>query len=208
MYMPLPSSLALGMKFGIIKGVTAEMNKRILIVAVVICMIAMLFVGCGENEQNNQDNLPAAAMGSFSSNDIALIIEGKTYRSSENVNTLLKVLGDNYMYSEAISCAYDGLDKSYSYDNIDVYTYPDKDIDRVSEITIYGGDAETGKGLKVGDTVKRMEELYGTGYSEEGITLIYEIPPKQANAEGASLYVTVEDDIIKSIAITAELLME
>jgi hypothetical protein len=53
-----------------------------------------------------------------------------------------------------------------------------------------------------------MEELYGTGYSEEGITMVYEIPPRQENAEGASLYVTVEDGIIQSISITAEILVE
>jgi len=183
------------------------MNKKVILIAV-FCLVFALLAGCGGNEQTQTGGDKVSEAGSFSAEDIALKINGKTYRCGEDVKPLLKELGDGYSYSEAISCAYDGLDKTYSYDNFDVYTYPDGDIDRVSEITAYSDDVSTTKGLKVGDPVERMEELYGKGYSEEGITLVYEIPPKQANAEGASLYVTVEDGVIQSIAITAEMLME
>jgi predicted small secreted protein len=186
------------------------MKRRVAFFAAVLLMFTVL-TGCNSKErvQGNDDSSGAAAAGSFSAADIALDINGKTYRCGDDVAPLLKELGDGYEYSEAISCAYDGLDKTYTYDNVDVYTYPDGDIDRVSEITAYGTDASTPKGLKVGDTVERMEELYGAGYSEEGITRIYEIPPKQENAQGASLYVTLDDSgKIQSIAITAEMLME
>jgi hypothetical protein len=186
------------------------MKRRVAFFAVFFLMITML-AGCGSKEQvqGNDDSSGAVAAGSFSASDIALDINGKTYRCGEDVAPLLKELGDGYKYSEAISCAYDGLDKTYTYGDVDVYTYPDGDIDRVSEITAYSSDASTTKGLKVGDTVERMEELYGTGYSEDGITRVYEITPKQENAEGASLYVTLDDSgKIQSIAITAEMLME
>jgi len=181
--------------------------KRKTVVIAIFCLVIILLAGCG-NEQAQNGGESVSKPGSFSAEDIALNINGKTFRCGEDVRPLLAELGDGYSYSEAISCAYDGMDKTYSYDNFDVYTYPDGDIDRVSEITAYSGDVSTAKGLKVGDTVERMEELYGKGYSEEGITLVYEIPPKQENAEGASLYVTVEDGVIQSIAITAEILME
>lgn len=184
--------------------------KKITAILLLIGLISVLFAGCGGNEQSPGDaNTPAAPdMGTFSEADIALIIGGETFRCGEDVTGLLKKLGDDYTYSEAISCAYDGLDKAFSYDDFDVYTYPDGDTDRVSEITVYTAGVNTPKGLKVGDTVEDLERLYGKGYTEEGITLVYEIEPKQDNAEGASLYVVVEDGVISSIAITAEILVE
>lgn len=186
-------------------------SKKITGFLLVLSGLALLLTGCGANEQTQNSGAPAsgaAAVGSFSAEDIALVIDGKTYRCAEDVSTLLKDLGEEYTYSEAISCAYDGLDKTYTFENADVYTYPDGEIDRVFEITVYSGDVSTPKGLKIGDSVSRLEELYGTGYEEAGITLIYQLPAKQENAEGASLYVTVENDVIASIAITAEMLME
>ena len=124
------------------------------------------------------------------------------------MSDLLKKLGDNYHYSEAMSCAYDGMDKIFSYEEYDVYTYPDGDIDRVSEISIYTADAATTKGLKVGDSVERMEELYGAGYVQRGITLVYEIPTQIEGAQSASLFVVAQDGVIESISITAEILVE
>jgi hypothetical protein len=184
--------------------------KKLLAIAIALVLPALLLAGCSANEQTQGGaaDSGASAAGSFSAGDIALVIDGKTYRCAEDVSSLLKDLGDQYTYSEAISCAYDGLDKTYSYENADVYTYPDGEIDRVSEITVYGGDVSTPKGLKIGDSVARLEELYGAGYEEAGITLVYQLPAKQENAEGASLYVTVEDNAITAIAITAEMLME
>jgi hypothetical protein len=189
------------------KGVLDLMKKKIHIY-IVFFLALVLLAGCSAKESSDSGDAEVPEAGSFSEADIALKINGKVYRCSEDVDSLLEELGDDYSYSEAISCAYDGLDKSFSYTNFDVYTYPDGDVDRVSEITAYTNEVSTLKGLTVGDTVERMEELYGTGYSEEGITMVYEIPPRQENAEGASLYVTVEDGIIQSISITAEILVE
>ncbi|MGI6577520.1 MAG: hypothetical protein ACOX1Q_05670 [Eubacteriales bacterium] len=182
------------------------------IIAVILCIgaILMLVTGCGDNEQTpGNENTPGVSdIGTFSEADIALIIGGETFRCGEDVTELLEKMGDDYTYSEAISCAYDGLDKNFAYADYDIYTYPDGNIDRVSEITVYNADASTPKGLKVGDTVEVMEQLYGSGYKEEGITLVYVIEPKQENAQGASLYVVAEDGIIQSISITAEILVE
>ena len=183
--------------------------KRIIAVILLMGVVLTAAAGCGSNEQMPGNVTPdAPGIGTFSEADIALIIGGETFRCGEDVTGLLEKLGDDYNYSEAISCAYDGLDKAFSYSDFDIYTYPDGDIDRVSEITVYTADARTPKGLKVGDTVEEMERLYGKDYAEEGVTLVYEIPPKQENAEGASLYVVVEDGIIQSISITAEILVE
>lgn len=194
-----------------LKNQTQTQKNRSIGLILLAGLFVVLLTGCGSNEQTTGNDASAslnAELGSFSESDIELNIEGKQYRCGEDASVLLSQLGDGYNYSEAISCAYDGLDKTYGYENFDIYTYPDGDIDRVSEITVYSGDVSTPKGLKIGDTVERMEELYGTGYTEEGITLIYEIPPKQERAEGASLYVTAEDGKIMSIAITAEMRME
>lgn len=172
----------------------------------ILLPLVLSLSGCSEKEAVS--TIGDAAPGNFSVSDIELKISGKTFRPDGDVNELLKMLGEDYEYSEAISCAYDGMDKKYTYENLDITTYPDGEIDRVSEIAVYSGEVETAKGLKIGDPVSRMEELYGTGYEEAGITINYQIPPKMKDAEGAMLYFTVENGVITSIAVTAEILTE
>ena len=183
--------------------------KKIITMVLCLCIILTFAVGCDNDEQVPATNSPDVSdLGSFSERDIALEIGGEVFYCGEDVSDLLKKLGDNYHYSEAMSCAYDGMDKIFSYEEYDVYTYPDGDIDRVSEISIYTADAATTKGLKVGDSVERMEELYGAGYVQRGITLVYEIPTQIEGAQSASLFVVAQDGVIETISITAEILVE
>lgn len=169
----------------------------------------MSAVGCNNDEQVPATSTPIVSeKGTFTERDIALEIGGEIFYCGEDVTPILEKLGDDYEYSEAMSCAYDGMDKIFSYADYDIYTYPDGEIDRVSEISVYTDDAATPKGLRVGDTVERIEELYGTDYVERGITLVYEIPTKIEGAQSASLFMVVEDGVVESISITAEILVE
>lgn len=177
--------------------------------ALLLCLTFLLaLASCSESSEKLDISPLTDTVGTFTVEDIAIIIEGKTFKANGDVKEVLEVLGENYEFSEAISCAYDGMDKKYTYENFDITTYPDGSIDRISEIAAYSGEASTAGGLKIGDTVEKMESIYGTGYYEAGITINYQIPAVQEGAEGALLYFTADDGIITSIAITAEILPE
>lgn len=130
---------------------------------VLICLtVLLLCVSCGGRQAG------------FSDEDIALVVDGKTVTCNVPMADLLKALGEPDDYSEAISCAYDGLDKIYVYGDTEIYTYPDGDKDYVLEVAVSGGTAKTAAGVGVGATLDEVVAVYGDGYTEEGISLVYE----------------------------------
>lgn len=87
---------------------------------------------------------------------------------------LLAYLGDPANYFEAESCAFDGLDKTYTYDGVEIITYPDGDVDRISSVRILTGDVATPEGITIGSTPEDVTAAYGTEYDELGQQYTYE----------------------------------
>ena len=183
--------------------------KKTVTVILCLCVILSFAVACDNDEQTPVNSTPVVSeMGNFTEVDIALMIGGEIFYCGDDVTAILEKLGDDYEYSEAMSCAYDGMDKIFSYDDYDIYTYPDGDIDRVSEITIYSKEDSTTKGLKVGDSLDRAKELYGQNPAIRGLMHVYEIPTDIEGAQSASLNFALESGEITFISITAEILVE
>ncbi len=124
--------------------------------------------------------------------------------ASASVDDALAALGDGYEYAEAVSCVYDGMDKTYTYPDAVVYTYPDGATDRLMEIYCTGGDVETPAGVAIGDTRDKVVETYGDGFTEAGATLAYEQTPESEDDEPASLYFELEGGKVTAIGATAE----
>lgn len=82
----------------------------------------------------------------------------------EDMSSVLSVLGDPASYYEAESCAFQGLDKIYTYNHYEISTYPDGDIDRISSIYFRDDMVSTQEGLTIGDSFETMENIYGTDY--------------------------------------------
>ena len=86
---------------------------------------------------------------------------------------VLEKIGDPYSYFEAKSCAFDGLDKSYTYVHFEIDTYPAEDGDRISMICLLDDLTSTPEGLSIGDSKDKMEQLYGTNYELAGSEYVY-----------------------------------
>ncbi|MBR7141961.1 MAG: hypothetical protein IKD06_00305 [Clostridia bacterium] len=130
---------------------------------ILVCLTALLLcVSCGGRQAG------------FSDKDIALDVGGQTVTCGAPMADLLKVLGEPDSYSEAISCAYDGLDKIYVYGDTEIYTFPDGDKDFVLEVAVSGGAAKTAAGVGIGASLEDVVAVYGDSYVEEGISLVYE----------------------------------
>ena len=88
-------------------------HTKIALVLVCALMLTML-VACGGGDKENI---------------YSLTIEGVVMQGNQPVKPYLDKLGSDYQYSESISCAYDGMDKIYAYEDFSLYTYPDGDKD-------------------------------------------------------------------------------
>lgn len=78
---------------------------------------------------------------------------------------ILAYLGEPASYFEAESCAFDGLDKTYTYDGVEILTYPDGDLDRISVVRILTDAISTAEGITIGSTAEDVTAAYGEGGS-------------------------------------------
>ena len=133
----------------------------------------------------------------------ALAVSGTTVTPETSVEDVLTLLGDNYTYYEAISCVYDGMDKTYDYGDCVLYTFPDGDTDCLMELYCTGGQVSAGD-VTFGASREDVIQAFGDGYEEEGAMLIYSLEPSSANNTPASLYFELTDGSVTAMAITGE----
>lgn len=158
-----------------------------------LCFALVLVLGlcaCGSNAK-------------FSEDDLSLTVDGVAVTVKSEVSDLLDGFGEGYEYSEAISCVYEGMDKTFTYENLSLYTYPDGSSDCLMEIYCVDGDVKTAKGITFGSTKAEIEAAYGKG-TEAGSTIAYELPVKSEENMPASLYFVLDDGVVTAIAMTTE----
>jgi len=116
----------------------------------------------------------------------------------QDMAELLDALGETTNYAESPSCAFEGIDKIYSYKGFDVYTYPDGNVDRVNAVYFTDDATQTPKSIHIGSTVEEMEAAYGSDYTEEWEVYTY--------TDGTSSLAFVSTDgVIESVEYTAVL---
>ena len=118
-------------------------------------LVIMLFAACG-------------GQSGFSEEDLIFSYNGDAFKLDSDASLLINALGEDYTYSEAVSCAYVGMDKRFSYDGIDIYTYPLDDIDKIDEIYITSDQYTTNKGITIGSTLDEIKAAYGENYTDLG----------------------------------------
>lgn len=85
---------------------------------------------------------------------------------------VLEQLGDANSYFEAPSCAFEGIDKMYTYGSFELDTYPTGDKDYISAVIFKDDSITTPEGVGIGDSREKMTEVYGgEGTEEMGMTV-------------------------------------
>ena len=88
-------------------------------------------------------------------------------RVGADADALLPALGTPVKVFEQDSCAYQGKDKVYTFAGYEISVFPEKGINRVSDIYIPGSSsAATPEGIHIGSSKDDMIKTYGTGYTE------------------------------------------
>ena len=103
---------------------------------------------------------------------------------------VLEALGEPVSYFEAASCAFEGLDKMYTYSSFEVDTYPEGDVDYISCIYFLDDLVETPEGICLYMTQADMEEAYGTEYTEVNGAFVY------SKGNGELSFIIENDEIV------------
>ncbi len=130
----------------------------------------------------------------FAYGEVVVSIDG-------SATTVIEALGEPVSYFEAPSCAFEGLDKIYTYNSFEIDTYPVEGKDYVSAVILMDDSITTKEGVAIGESRSRVEEVYGTEYEEQGSMIVY-------HKDGMKLQFVFEGDMIQSIQYTSSVLDE
>lgn len=195
------------------------MRKR---AAVLILSAALLLAGCGNDAkviegevktsggENSEETAQAggeetseeAAAGQeaahkgyvFIYNDIVMEMDAEA-------SAVLEQLGEANSYFEAPSCAFEGIDKMYTYGSFELDTYPTGDKDYISAVIFKDDTIATPEGVGIGDSREKLTEAYGDGGAEEAGMIVY-------RKDDMKLCFIIQDDNIASIEYRSTVLDE
>ena len=127
----------------------------------------------------------------------SFVCEGVTASIDDDSAPLLARLGEPLRYDESGACAVGEKDKIYQYDHLTIKTYHTGGVDRLMQIKLMDDTYATPEGIRVGDSLDRVREVYGTPDSESDTLLRYDaagMKLKFTVREGAVTTVTYEKD--------------
>lgn len=169
------------------------MNRNSVLCALTALTLALGLTACGGGESAQtpppadsqapavqsvspaESQTPAAPERyAFLSGDFAVSID-------QDMAEVLSALGEPQSYFEAASCAFEGLDKTYTYSGFQLVTRPEGDKDYVNSILLTDDSVTTPEGLYIGSSKADVTAAYGQGeetgsaimYTKDGVTLSF-----------------------------------
>lgn len=133
--------------------------KRIITLMLILVM-ALSFAACGsDGGKAPAEEASYNSKYTFVYNDTALPMNAEFAPIHET-------LGEESKYFEAASCAFEGLDKTYTYDGIEIVTYPVEEVDYISSVRILDNSVSTPEGITIGSTMDEVKAAYGEDYED------------------------------------------
>lgn len=105
---------------------------------------------------------------------------------------ILEKLGEPMNYFEAKSCAFDGMDKIYSYSGYEFQTYTLDGVDLIFSIRFLDDSVATREGISLNATLADVTKAYGTDYETSTKQIIFK-------DEASKLTFLMEDDAVVAI---------
>lgn len=133
--------------------------------------LALLLTACGGGEAESTPAQSAQARPSAAAAEPAaappepaayvLQTDGGAVAINDDMADVLSRLGEPKSYFEAASCAFEGLDKTYTYSGFVLTTRPDGDKDYVNSIVLTDDSVTTSEGLYIGCAMEEVFAVYG-----------------------------------------------
>ena len=166
------------------------MKRRVLALLLAVSCVFLCACGGGSdvgnagnsNSENKQEN-EASYIFTY---------EGMEISVNEDIESVVSKLGEPIAYYEAASCAFDGMDKFYTYSSFQLDTYPKDGKDMLASIYFKDDLVKTTEGISLYMTKADMIQAYGEATTVNGNEYIYE-------KGNGCLYFILEGDEIISI---------
>ena len=91
---------------------------------------------------------------------------GTTLTPGMEAKPAIDALGAGYIYNEVMSCAFNGMEKTYDYKEIVLFVDSREGKDKINTIEIKDASIDCG-GVKIGSTLDDVKKAYGDPTAEE-----------------------------------------
>jgi len=182
--------------------------KRRILTALFTLVVATSLVACGgevktinntSGGSNSSDQNSANSGAEAPITGFVFTYNGVSMGADLDFNTVYDALGKETTYFEAPSCAFEGIDKVYTYNHFEVDTYPDGEMDRIQYIFLLDDIVSTEEGACIGMSAQEITDIYGACDDESNGSLTY-------TKEGMKLTFVIEGDSVTSIQYASSVL--
>ena len=137
--------------------------KKLLSFSIVLLLLLSLFAACqkAEEKQEGEDAYV------FKTGDVSIAIDAEAA-------PILEALGAWKDYAESPSCAFEGMDKVYTYAGFEIETYCLSGVDYIAGVRLLDDSVKTEKGIAIGSTKDAVKEAYGEPDTSSDTALTYQ----------------------------------
>lgn len=180
--------------------------KKVLEIALCVVMMAGM-TACGNDAKVIEGNASSGTQteiigGAEGTTEIFLTNDanaGWTFQAGDvtltpdmDMSAIADQLGEPKSYFEAASCAFEGLDKIYTYTSFEIETYPRDTADCIKSIVLKDDTVSTAEGVSIGDSEDKVRETYGAPAEESTGKLVYQ-------KEKTNLVFVISSGVVASI---------
>lgn len=145
-----------------------NMKKLLLTMIIIIAVPVLAACGNGPDTDNSaidanpaspDENInPVPSVFSFKMGDVLIEMD-------EDISRVIAGLGEPLGILEQESCAFDGIDRIFSYPGIQIYTYPKGNSDHIHTIGFFDDSVVTTEGnIRLGSDIQEVFNVYGNDY--------------------------------------------
>lgn len=153
--------------------------KKLSVLFITVLMSVCMLVGCGgSGDQNTEDKGNQGTTNNESNNQkennsYVFKLKGVDVQINAGWSDIYAKLGKEDAYFESNSCAFQGLDKVYTYGSVVIQTYPLEEVDYVYSVELKDDTVETPEGIYIGASKADVEKAYGTPADQTDTAYIY-----------------------------------
>ncbi|MBQ4283121.1 MAG: hypothetical protein IJB96_04250 [Lachnospira sp.] len=150
--------------------------KRLLML--LLCITACFcFAACGKNETTENGSTQSSGTNADMVDDAESYVfayNGVEFSVNQDMAKVLPLLGEPVNYYEAASCAFEGLDKIYTYASFQIDTFPSGGTDIIASIYFRDDLVKTQEGVSLYMNKADMIKAYGQPMENNGTAHIYQ----------------------------------
>ncbi len=170
--------------------------KGIFAAAVMVMGLSLAACGSSDGGSSSSGSSSSGSAASSSSEGFSFTSGSTKIEVNADASAIVDELGDPDDYFESESCAFEGLDKVYTYPGFHLNTYPVDDKDYVLSVDFMDDTVETDEGISIGSTKDEVTEAYGEPAEETSSSLVYE----KGDTE---MTIGLDGDSVSSLEISA-----